>query len=141
MRALEYHKTIKEIDLSGCHRLREEYLTSVNAMPEIVKLNLYDSSIDDAGVRHLEPIAKMKWLNLDKTSVTDAALVSVAKMSHLEFLHVGSTKISDEGLMALGELKQLKEVVATQTMVTESGVRDLRKKNPALIIKSGAKAP
>jgi hypothetical protein len=62
-------------------------------------------------------------------------------MSHLEFLHVGSTQISDEGLMALGELKQLKEVVATQTMVTESGIRDLRKNNPALMIKSGAKDP
>jgi hypothetical protein len=141
LRALEYHKAIQDLDLSGCHRLREEYLSSVKAMPGIVKLNLYDSSIGDAGVRHLESISKMKWLNLDKTLITDAALVSVAKMSDLEFLHVGSTQISDEGLMALGELKQLKEVVATQTMVTDSGIRDLQKNNPALMIKSGAKAP
>ena len=123
--AVSHHPRLKSLDISGCKNLREDAIGALVAIPQLVKLNLYDTPISDTAAVHLAGMKKLKWLNLDKTLITDRSLQNIAGLQNLEFLHLGSTNISDAAIPELSKLAKLKTLIITRTHVTAAGVESL----------------
>ena len=141
LKSLVADSQIVDLDISSCQKFDERYLSHLNQIRRLSRLNLYDCPITDQGVRYLERLSELKWLNLDKTMITDQALSSVAKLLQLEFLHLGSTRITSEGLPRLSGLKRLNQLVVTETPVTDAQAKAFARENPSIKLQFGPKKP
>ena len=133
--AVSRHPHLKSLDISGCKNLRDDAIGALVEIPRLVKLNLYDTPISDAGAGQLAAMKNLKWLNLDKTQITDRSLQSIAALQKLEFLHLGSTNISDAAVPELSKLGKLKTLIITRTDVSPAGVDSLASRLPNTTIR------
>jgi len=100
-------------------------------------LNLRDTKITDAGLKHLATFSGLRRLHLERTAIGDAGLVHLAKLDKLEVLNLYGTKTSDAGLEKLMGLRRLRQLFVWQTEVTDAGCRRLQASLPGLKIFRG----
>ena len=67
----------------------------------ITAINLSNTRISDAGVRHLKVHQSLTFLNLDQTQVTDRGLEALATLTRLRLLSVHGTQVTSEGVARL----------------------------------------
>jgi Leucine-rich repeat (LRR) protein len=126
-------KELTALDLSETANVGNEGLEHIKGLTNLEDLNLWSTTIDDAGMPNLASLRKLKRLNLDKCYVTDEGLKHIAGLENLDYLHIGSTKISDAGLEHLKGLKNLKTLVVTYVeRVSGDGVDKLQEALPGL---------
>ena len=104
---------------------------------QLVYLNFAKTNIQDRDLASITQCKNLVTLHLENTSVTDKGLASLASLKSLEYLNLYGTKVSDKGIRALAGLKNLKKVFLWQTKVTARGAKDLKQKNPKLIVNLG----
>lgn len=71
---------------------------------ELVKLDLGNTKITDAGVQKLAamPMAgKLATLSLNGTAITDAGAAQLEKLSNLKMIHLHGSKVTPEGFAKL----------------------------------------
>ena len=129
----------KEIDfhLSG-KDLTDDGLANVAQVEGVIWLNLKDTKITDAGLKHLANLKGLKKLHLERTAVTDDGLDNLAHLSDLEYLNLYDTKVSDAGLDKLAGLKNLKQLYLWKSATTEEGADRLKQAVPGLVVNLGA---
>lgn len=89
------------------------------------RLNLFETNIGDAGVKHLERISTLEELDLDLTRTGDIGL-SYLKSLPLKALSVGSTRVTDNGLKELKALSALHYLSLSSDGITEKGLQELK---------------
>jgi CubicO group peptidase (beta-lactamase class C family) len=91
---------IVELDLSGM-KFQPDDLKPVGTLKNLTKLNLANSSANDAAVANLKGLEKLESLNLFHTEVTDAGLSNLNGFKNLKRLYLFETKVTDAGADAL----------------------------------------
>jgi RNA polymerase sigma factor (sigma-70 family) len=91
----------------------------------------YSGLITDAGVKHLAPLSRMKYLALRNADLTDEGLKALSAMKSLDFLVIGG-RITDRGLRHLEALTSLRFLSLDTKLVSLEGIRELKSKLPSL---------
>ena len=139
VRSVAANDNSKEIDfhLSG-KDLTDEQLADVTQVEEVIWLNLKDTKITDAGLKHLANLKNLKKLHLERTAVTDEGLANLSELSNLNYLNLYGTKVTDAGLEKLTNLKNLKQLYLWESGVSEDGAERLKQAIPGLVVNLGA---
>ena len=101
-------------------------LVKVGRLTQLQELNLYRSSVSDAGLSHLKGLTELTRLYLGRTRVTDAGLAHVRGLTNLREFHLESTEVSDAGLVRLNRLSKLAKLDLRDTQVTDAGLVHVR---------------
>ncbi len=105
--------------------IRDEHLQDLNAIQNVIWLNLAGTEISNAGLKNLQNMP-LKKLHLERTQIGDEGMPAVATLVELEYLNLYGTKVTDVGLELLKDLKNLKKVYVWQSAVTAEGMQKLR---------------
>ncbi len=89
-------------------------------------LDISQTKVTDAGLKHLTPGKYFTDLRIDETSVTDAGLDSVVKIKTLKSLGLDGTQITDAGLAKLKDLPDLSRLHLSRTNITDDGLKHLQ---------------
>jgi hypothetical protein len=102
-------------------------------MPQLEKLNLWLTQIDDAGLEPLGGKTQLTWLNLDNVSgITNRSLDVIGGLVNLRLLHLGGTGVTEAGLPKLHGLKHLETLFITRLGISDEGVEELKAAMPWL---------
>ena len=121
-------------------KVKDSNLSQLNAIGNVIWLNLANTKITDDGLKHLAGI-KLKKLHLEKTAIGDKGLAHLKEQTELEYLNLYATKVTDEGLVHLHGMKNLKRLYVWQSQVTPEGMKQLEEKIPGLEVVGECKLP
>ena len=111
----------------------DEQLKGVDAIGEVIWVNLAGTNITNKGLQHLAGLP-IKKLHLERTKIGDDGLKHLKSFKELAYLNVYDTKVTDAGLEHLKDLKQLKKLYVWKSGVTEAGMKKLNESLPDLKI-------
>lgn len=124
--------TVSELELAETGFVNSG-LDAIAKMPELTKLNLWLTQIDNAGVAKLRGMTQLTSLNLDNLPPVDNdSIDTILSLPNLEFLHLGKTSVTIDGLKRLSSLTKLKTLLATQLGVTEEDANAVKASMPSL---------
>ncbi len=92
---------------------------------DVVALGLVGTKVTNAGLEHLNGLAKLQMLTLNNTQVTDAGLVHLKDLPVLNSLDLRRTKVTGTGLVHLKGMTKL-EVLYLGRTVTDAGLVHLK---------------
>lgn len=120
---------IVALDLSGSF-ISDDGLTYLIGMPNLWELNVTNTRITDAGMKHLTEIGRGKDghpldLTLDRTAVSDEGIRFLAPMGNLASLSLKGTRITDSSLRSLQVTKSLGGLGLDKTRITDDGLAPL----------------
>jgi hypothetical protein len=87
-------------------------------------VQLWESSVTDAGLRELRDLKHLRRLNLGGTKVTNAGLNRLSHLMGLRHLGLSGTKVTDEGLKVLGMFEHLESLDLSFTKITDTGLKE-----------------
>jgi internalin A len=94
--------------------------------PRLIEVHIASDYITDRALAILCELPALESLSLDGVPrVTDEGLVHLQKSPNLAELRLSGTQVTDEGLAYLSGLKQLWSIGLSDTLVTDVGVRIL----------------
>jgi uncharacterized membrane protein len=105
--------------------------------PQVLWLDLSDTSVSDAGLAVVARFPNLTRLHLNRTPITDAGVAHLARLQRLEYLNLYGTGITDSCLAQIAGLKSLRTLYVWRTAVTPQGVDRLRSALPRLEIETG----
>ena len=98
-------------------------------------LILTETQVGDAGLAHLETLAKLKTLTLGRIMVTyTGQLARLNGPSGFETESLSGTKVTDAGLVHLKNKSELRSLYLVGTRVSDAGIRSLQQKLPMVEI-------
>lgn len=115
-----------QLDLGGNGQVKDEDLVSIEGLPNLVHLDLYDTAITDKGLQSVARLPALEILDLNRTSVSDEGMSVVGKIYSLKRLELAGVKISDAGVRRLSNLP-LFRIDLSATGVTNDGLEDIAK--------------
>jgi hypothetical protein len=107
-------------------QLKDDDFAILAEFPDVERLDLYKSSIGDAGLVHLKGLTKLRRLPMGSTKVTDAGLVHLRDLKQLTYLGLRANNITDAGLVHLEKLINLTGLYLGETNVTDAGLIHIR---------------
>ncbi len=111
--------------LRGAIRVTDFGAVQLARLSNLRRLNLTRSMLTAAGIRNLQPLARLEDLNLSHAGgIDDAAGPELAGLTSLRSLNVSYTQFGDDGLSALRDHPNLRRVVAAGTRLTEKGISE-----------------
>lgn len=119
-------KTLQELNLIET-LVTDAGLRHLSGFNRLQTLYLKDTQVTDAGLKHLLRIRDLRRLGLGNTRITDTGLKTIASMDTIETLYIDQTRISDHGLRNLAELKTLTLVNVAKTKATPKGALALKR--------------
>ena len=102
---------------------------------QITWLDMRNAQTDDYSV--LASLPNLSKLHLEKTAIEDKDLIHLSGLNNLEYLNLYGTNITNEGIKNLENLTNLKSLYLWQTQVEKSAVESLKTKLPELTIDMG----
>jgi uncharacterized protein (TIGR02996 family) len=105
----------------GTRRLTSTGYKLIAQLPKLEVLEL--AKADDAAVRHLAPLSRLRRLYLDETDVTGRGVEKFPLLTHLG---VSRTPFGDAGMAAVAALLRLRSLNVTGTGITGAGLAHLR---------------
>jgi hypothetical protein len=109
-------------------------LGHVERLMQLQTLDLSGAQITDAGLQHLKGLTQLKTLFLSGRKVTDAGLEHLRGLTQLQQLNLYDTQVTDAGLSHLKGLTQLQTLFLGGTKVTDEGVKRLEQALPNCFI-------
>ena len=97
------------------------HLADNNVVPNLQSLDLADTDLSDAGMRHLAKFKKLKSLSLFYTNISNRGLRYLSQLTSLQSLNLDSREIGDDGLWHLRNLKSLKSLDIFSGRITDGG--------------------
>jgi hypothetical protein len=95
-------------------------------------LDLSDTGVTDAGLKHLAGLTALQELILWTAGVTDAGLKELKGLKDLRVLALRGPQVTDAGLVHLKGLKKLERLTLSGTRVTDAGVKAIKEAIPGL---------
>lgn len=95
------------------------------ACPRLEALLLFDTLVDDAGLKSLPPLPALKRLFLKNSKITGDSLEHIATYKTLDTLDLSGTAITGESLAALKELTKLYDIDVSRTELDRKGLENL----------------
>jgi hypothetical protein len=90
---------------------------------ELIAMQLRNSTISEEDLAMLEHLAnQVDLVGLENTSVTDAGLKHLCRLPKLDNIDLANTEITDAGLDILSSIKSLEWLCLENTNVTRAGV-------------------
>ena len=90
----------------------------------VVKLDLTQTEIPDAGLAHLKDLTTLQSLSLGE-KITDAGLKHIEGLPQLHTANLRATQVTDAGLAYLKVLPQLQSLNLMATQITDAGLADI----------------
>jgi Leucine-rich repeat (LRR) protein len=113
------------VDLSNT-KVTDRDIGRLRLVP-VGRLSARNTSITDAGVEKIVRVfPELVELDLSETSITNAALVHVARLPKLRSLYLDGTRVSDAGLPQLEKMKELRALAIETPTFSDAGARALR---------------
>lgn len=104
----------------------DEQLQALQPLARVIlRLDLGETAVTDAGLAHLKDFEHLQTLKLDRTQISDAGMPHLGALPELRSLTLFSTSVSDAGLKPLAGLPHLTSVFLADTRVTEAGAGQL----------------
>ena len=75
--------------------VKDEFLGTINSLPNLMKLRLDRNDVSDAGVSQLKDLENLEYINLSFTKITDQALTSISKLKNLDKAYYYKTGVKD----------------------------------------------
>jgi len=119
--------------------VKDEHLAPLADIQNLSELDLANTQITAAGLKHISNANNLTKLSLANTSLDDAALKQIEGLTNLMSLNLYNTKVTDAGLASLKNMKFLRKVYAWQSGVTEQGAAELNKALPNVDVNLGFK--
>ena len=120
----EFSQQVIEIYWIG-QDVTAEDLAALSRATSLRKLELTKSTINGAGLQHLNGLSDLYTLHLSGTNVGDEALPHVSHLHALEILSLNGTKVTDDGLENLAGLSRLERLFLNSTPITDKGLDHL----------------
>jgi imidazolonepropionase-like amidohydrolase len=120
------YREVVKVDLNNT-KITDADLKHLEKFTELEWLDLRITPVTDEGVAHLTGLRKLKFLNLFRTNLSDKGLASLRGMSDLETLLIGGTKITDAGLANVERFGKLKKLSVFRTAVSDAGLQSIEK--------------
>lgn len=105
-------------------------LEHLEALPNLMFLNLTNVQFTDAELESIKSLTKLERLELAHTQVTDGALDNLRGLTSLQILDLRDTQVTDAGLECLSGLANLQRLSLGSTQVTDEGIEKLREALP-----------
>jgi hypothetical protein len=99
-------------------------LASLEDLPDLERLYLAGSSVDDQGLTHVRELKKLRRMSLWRTKVTDDGMANLAGLTRLEALDVHRTQLTDKCLAHLSRMSRLRKL-RFDFHLTDRGLRRL----------------
>lgn len=124
---------ITELNLAKT-RITNRTLGVIARMPRLTRLDLHDTTIDDAGVARLSGMKELRSLNLYGTDVSDKSIQVLATLPRLANLYLWQTKVTEDGAARLAAAMPNTKIVRNMMLPPpakprEGGNRRRRKNN------------
>ena len=117
-------------------------VSALKALSEHVAwLNLKGKVLLPQALDSLATFPNLSRLHLGNTNVDDAMVQRLSALKNLEYLNLYGTQVSDEGLRHLAVLKNLTALYLWQTKVTPEEAERFKRASPAVQINFGAINP
>lgn len=112
-------------------RITDAALKELSTFPNLTSLHIINCpGVTDEGLKHLEPLTKLRRLDLRGSSITDQGLARLSNLKELRELSLLRTSVTDGGLVHLENLTNLEWLALSDTSVTNDGTRALRQRLP-----------
>lgn len=98
-----------------------QHLVRENVTPNLLRLNLSDTNVSDAGLAHVARLEKLTHLSLFYCRVGEHGLKQISELKELEVLNLDSRDISDCALRHLKMLPKLKSLDVFSGSITDKG--------------------
>lgn len=105
----------------GNSGLSDSDLFKLSALPNLERLEIFNTRVTDAGAESLKNCNGLCHLDLSGTSITDKALSVIAGLPRLTYLDVSRTKIGDDGAEKISAMSSLQVLHANNTEMTDAG--------------------
>lgn len=102
--------------------LVDAWLDRLAGLPDLVSLDLANTSMQGPGLKVVGTLKSLESLNLTLTPITDAYLEHLGGLTKLRVLSLASAKCSGEGFRFLGNLKHLESTNFHFTPVNDAGL-------------------
>lgn len=102
--------------------LVDAWLDRLAGLPDLVSLDLANTSMQGPGLKVVGTLKNLERLNLTLTPVTDAHLEHLAGLTKLRVFSLASAQCTGEGFRFLGNLKQLENANFHFTPVNDAGL-------------------
>lgn len=103
--------------------VNDSHMETIGSIPTLIDVNLTETKVTDAGVKHLTGCTKLFNLSLYGTEVSDACLEDIGKLTGLHILNLGKTKVSGD-LSQLANLKELEWLVVSDLPELPDSIAD-----------------
>jgi hypothetical protein len=97
-----------------------------DSLVRVVRVQLWNDSINDESLRNLQKLDQLESLVLGGEQVTDDVLATVGQMTQLQSLFVESTEATDAGLAHLRTLKELRYLDLRRPKITDTGLASVQ---------------
>ena len=97
--ALAQLKQVQAVYLDGAQVTDEELKKLVEAMPQLITLDLAETHVTDAGVACISQMPSLLLLDLRGTKVTDACLPALACCASLESVSLTNTAVTSDAVI------------------------------------------
>ncbi|MSR65884.1 MAG: hypothetical protein EXS24_00730 [Pedosphaera sp.] len=107
--------------------LGDDWLANLVNLPDLIHLDLANTSVIGPGLRHVGALKSLERLNLTLTPVTDPWLEQLRGLTNLRVISLASAKCSGEGYRFLGDLKRLESANFHTAPVDDAGLAGISK--------------
>ncbi len=90
-----------DVQYAWITRADDATLRSLAELTRLRGLHLFADGVTDAGLANLKGLAQLQWLYVDNTLVTDAGLVNLKGMTQLQWLRLENNNVTDTGFTNL----------------------------------------
>ena len=125
-------KELRYLQLGFNRGIRGNTLMSLAPLTKLEFLSLWDTSLDDAGLRNLPELTSLKTLAIGRTAITDLSIARMQDLKALQVLNVADTKVTDDGIRQLASHPSIIRIEATGSKITRATLDDLAKLKPGL---------
>lgn len=117
-------KGLRRLDLAGL-RIGDESLATFHEMSELEELILSETLVRGDGLANLHP--NIRRLHLYDTEVDDKAVVHLLSLPQLRYLGLYGTRVTDEGFLRLALLPNLENIIVG-TRITKAACQSFERR-------------
>lgn len=121
---VERYRGVERLNL-GNTQVTDAGLKHLRRLKNLKQLNLHGTQITDAGLECLSGLVQLEELDLGRTQVTDAGMQHLQQLQNLRLLSLGHVRISNAGLLSLQGLTELEELDLRRTQISGLGLTHL----------------
>ena len=108
----------------------DQLIQNLLPLRSLEDLGLRGAKVTSAGLAHLSGFPNLEKIRLYLTSVDDDGMIDLGRMSKLRLVDVASTQITDAGLGHLMELPNLEQLDVSSTTVSKETVVQFKLAHP-----------